>query len=416
MSATVKARFLDPSTPPHVATMIALTSLGALAMNLFLPSLPNMTAYFDTEYRIMQIAVAGYLGVTGVMQLIIGPISDRYGRRNTLMGATVVFILASIGCILATTIEVFLAFRLMQGAIVAGMILPRAALRDMYDTDKAASMMGWVTMGMAVAPMVAPALGGVLDGLFGWQANFVALLLMGIAGLALTWADMGETAAPSTESMFQQIAHYPELLTAPRFWGYALTAAFASGAFFAYLGGAPYVGSEVYGMTPERLGIYFGAPAIGYMVGNGISGRYSNRFGIQRMIATGTGVTVIGLLAGLLVDMGGIRTPETFFAFMVFVGLGNGLVIPNSMAGMLSVRPRLAGTASGLGGALMVGGGAGLSALAGILLERGTGAAPLLWLMTLTSVASVAAIWFTIWREHRVAGRPLPKADYEPAE
>ena len=403
MSTLRPARFLDRTSPPTVATMIALTSLGALAMNLFLPSLPNMTAYFETEYRIMQIAVAGYLGVTGVLQLIIGPISDKYGRRNTLMGATAIFIAASVGCTLATTIEVFLLFRLLQGAIVAAMILPRAALRDMYDTDRAASMMGWVTMGMAVAPMMAPALGGVLDGLFGWQANFVALTLLGVAGLALVWSDMGETAAPSTETMTQQFGHYPELLTAPRFWGYALTAAFASGAFFAYLGGAPYVGSEVYGMSPERLGIYFGAPAVGYMIGNGLSGRYSNVFGIQRMIAAGTGVTVLGLLASLLVDIGGINRPETFFAFMVFVGLGNGMVIPNSMAGMLSVRPLLAGTASGLGGALMVGGGAGLSALAGILLQAGQGAAPLLWLMTLTSLAAVASIWFTIWREARIA-------------
>ena len=328
------------------------------------------------------------------------------------MGATMVFIVASIGCTIATSIEAFLFFRLLQGAIVAGMILPRAAIRDMFDTDRAASMMGWVTMGMAVAPMVAPALGGLLDGLFGWQSNFVALTLFGVAGLVLVWADMGETAAPSTESMTQQIGHYPELLTSSRFWGYALTAAFASGAFFAYLGGAPYVGSEVYGMTPERLGVYFGAPAVGYMIGNGISGRYSNTFGIQRMIIAGTLVTVLGLAAGLAVDLLGIRSPETFFAFIVFVGLGNGLVIPNSMAGMLSVRPLLAGTASGLGGALMVGGGAGLSALAGILLERFSGAAPLLWLMTLTSVASVAAILFTVWRERRVAGRGEP----EPAE
>ncbi|QFU09357.1 Bicyclomycin resistance protein [Rhodobacteraceae bacterium THAF1] len=412
MSSLAPSRFLDRTTPPTVATMILLTSLGALAMNLFLPSLPNMTAYFDTEYRIMQIAVAGYLGVTGLLQLIIGPISDKYGRRNTLMGAVAIFVVASIGCVFATTIEVFLAFRLLQGAIVAGMILPRAALRDMYSTDQAASMMGWVTMGMAVAPMLAPALGGVLDGLFGWQANFVTLMALGVAGLWLVWADMGETAAPSTESITQQFGHYPELLTAPRFWGYALTAAFASGAFFAYLGGAPYVGSSVYGMSPERLGIYFGAPAVGYMVGNGLSGRYSNVFGIQRMIMTGTIVTVLGLSAGLLVDLGGMRRPETFFAFMIFVGLGNGLVIPNSMAGMLSVRPRLAGTASGLGGALMVGGGAGLSALAGILLERGEGAAPLLWLMTLTSLASVASIWFTIRREKRLAAR----GDLEAAE
>jgi len=415
MNTVSPVRFLDRTTPPHVVTMILLTSLGALSMNLFLPSLPTMTEFFATEYSVIQIAVAGYLGVSAFLQLVIGPLSDKFGRRSVMMGALVIFIAASIGCALSTTIEVFLAFRLVQAAIVAGMILPRAAIRDMFSEARAASMIGWVTMGMAVAPMIAPAFGGALDGLFGWQANFWALMILGVLALALAWADMGETAAPSTESLFQQVGHYPELLLSPRFWGYALTAAFASGAFFAFLGGAPYVGSEVYGLDPFALGIFFGAPAVGYMVGNGISGQYSARFGVIPMITFGTIITLAGLGTGLIVDLIGIRNHVTFFSFMVFVGLGNGLVIPNSMAGMLSVRPRLAGTASGLGGAIMIGGGAALSTLAGIVLQAGDGAAPLLWLMTLTSAGSVAAIFYVIHRES-LRRAETPEAEAEPAE
>lgn len=408
MPSMTASRFLDRRTPPSTGTLILLTSLAALSMNLFLPSLPGMTAYFDTEYGIIQIAVAGYLLVSAFMQVIIGPIADRYGRRRVMLGAIAIFVAASFGCVVAPNVELFLAFRMVQATIVAGLVVPRAAIRDMYDQARAAAMIGWVTMGMSVAPMVAPAFGGVLDGAFGWQANFVALGLAGAVCFALAWADMGETAIRATSSLRQQIAEYPALLTAPRFWGYALTAATASGAFFAYLGGAPYVGSVVFDLTPEALGIYFGAPAIGYMFGNGISGSFSARVGICRMIAIGTLVTVAGLAFGIALFLAGLGSPLSFFGCVVFVGLGNGLVIPNSMAGMLSVRPHLAGTASGLGGAIMIGGGAGLSALAGWLLGGGDSAMPLLILMIATACGSVLCIAFTIRRERRLATQAQP--------
>ncbi len=395
--------------------MIALTSLAALSMNLFLPSLPGMTAYFDTNYGIMQIAVAGYLGVNAVMQIVIGPLSDRYGRRAIMLWAIVIFCLATLGCLLATHIAVFLVFRMIQAAIVAGLVLPRAAIRDLYGQDESASMIGYVTMGMSVAPMLAPALGGVLEGLFGWQASFVALLACGLAALALGWFDMGETATPSTSGFGSQFARYPELLLAPRFWGYALTAAFSSGAFFAYLGGAPYVGSEVFGLDPSTLGIFFGAPAVGYLVGNGLTGRYAARVGTNPMVVYGALANSAGLALSLLVSLAGWGGPLAFFGFMTFVGLGNGLVIPNATAGMLSVRPHLAGTASGLGGAIMIGGGAGLSALAGLLLAGAETGQPLLWLMFLTSVASVATILFVIRREAQLARRAAIETPREAA-
>lgn len=399
-----RVRLLDRTTPPHIATLIAITSLAALSMNLFLPSLPSMTAFFDTQYGIMQIAVAGYLGVNAVMQLVIGPISDRYGRRAVLLVCIAVFIVASVGCTLATTIEVFLFFRLMQAAIIAGLVLPRAAIRDMFPQAEAASMIGWVTMGMSVAPMIAPAIGGALEEAFAWQSNFVALGLLGVIVGALVWADMGETAPPRGTSFRAQVVdECPELFRSRRFWGYVLAAAFASGAFFSYLGGAPFVGSEVFGMSPAELGIYFGAPAVGYLVGNGISGRYSSRVGINRMILWGAAVTLTGMTASLAIFLAGFGSAAVFFGFTCFVGLGNGMVIPNSMAGMLSVRPHLAGTASGVGGATMVGGGAAMSALAGVLLGPGSGALPLIWLMTATSALSLGSILYTIRRDRQVA-------------
>jgi DHA1 family bicyclomycin/chloramphenicol resistance-like MFS transporter len=259
-------------------------------------------------------------------------------------------------------------------------------------------------MGMAVVPMIGPAFGGLLDQYFGWQANFVLMAVLGLVVLALTWRDLGETAPRNTSNFRQQVAQYPELLTSRRFWGYCLSAAFASGAFFAYLGGAPYVGSEVFGLSPAVVGFFFGAPALGYFFGNFISGRYSVRFGINPMILAGAIISMAGLAMSLLLFLAGIKTALVFFGFMTFVGLGNGLVLPNATSGMLSVRPHLAGTASGLGGAIMLGGGAALSAGAGTLLTRGEGAFPLIWIMLVTSVLGVAAIIYTIRRERQVFG------------
>ena len=395
-------RFLDRTSPPHVFTLIALTGLSALAMNIFLPSLPGMTAYFQTDYRLVQLSVALYLGMNAVMQVFLGPISDRYGRRPVLLAALIIFLFATLGCLLAPSIETFLTFRMIQAVVASGLVLGRAVIRDMYDGARAASMIGYVTMGMAVVPMIGPMIGGNLDAIFGWQASFVFLLLCGTLVLWLIWSDLGETTRHRSKSFAAQFRDYPELLTAPRFWGYSLSAAFASGAFFAYLGGAPYVGSEVFGLSSQAFGYLFGAPAVGYAIGNGISGRFSPRFGINAMVLWGSILSTAGLTLALLLFLAGLGNAYLFFAFMITVGLGNGFVMPNAMAGQMSVRPHLAGTASGLGGAIMIGGGAALSALAGFILTQFGGAEPLIVIMLITSALGIIAIAYTIRREAQV--------------
>ncbi len=396
-------RYLDRSTPPHISTLILLAGLGAMSMNVFLPSLPGMAAYFDADYRLVQLSVSLYLGMNAALQIVIGPVSDRYGRRPVILAGLGIFMAATLGCIYAPTVETFLVFRMIQASIVTGLVLSRAIVRDMVPQDQAASMIGYVTMGMAVVPMVGPVFGGFLDQIFGWQSNFWLLFLSGALLLAVVWADLGETAPMTNASFRAQFREYPELFASRRFWGYCAASALASGAFFAYLGGAPYVGSEVYGLTPAELGFFFGAPAVGYMIGNGISGRFSVRFGINRMILWGVLIASGGLAVSLALDLSGIRNHLTFFGFMTFVGLGNGLVIPNATAGLLSVRPHLAGTASGLGGTIMIGGGAALSAFAGTALTEGSGAAPLIWLMLGSSVAAIGATLYTIRCARQVA-------------
>lgn len=399
-------RFLDRTTPPHIATLILLAGISALAMNIFLPSLPGMTTYFQTDYRLLQLSVALYLGVNAVLQLLIGPISDKIGRRPVILTGLAIFLLATLGCTLATNVWVFLTFRMFQAAIVVAMVLSRAIVRDMVPDAQAASMIGYVTMGMAVVPMVGPAFGGVLDQAFGWQAVFICLLLLGIAVFWITWSDLGETAPATSRSLRQQFREYPELLTSPRFWGYSLASALSSGSFFAYLGGAPFVGDKVFGLTPAQLGFYFGAPAVGYFLGNFISGRFSVRIGINRMVLWGCMINAGGIASNLALFYAGLGSAISFFGLMCFMGLGNGMTIPNATAGALSVRPHLAGTASGLAGALMIGGGAALSAAAGATLTADTGAFPLLWIMLSTGLLAVIAIALTIRRERRLAAAP----------
>jgi len=399
MSSELNVRFLDRTTPPHIFTLILIAGVSALAMNIFLPSLPHMAGYFDTEYRIMQLSVPIYFVVNALLQLVVGPVSDRYGRRPIVLGGMVIFTLASVGCAYAQTVELFLFYRMIQATVVVGIVLSRAIVRDMVGGPKSASMIGYVTMGMAVVPMVGPAIGGMLDELFGWQSNFLVLAGLGLITVVICFFDLKETATSQSTSFADQFRQYPELLTSRRFWGYCLSAAFGSGAFFAYLGGAPYVGSELFHLSPAVLGYYFGAPAVGYFAGNFITARFVSRFGINGLIVTGGAILVAGMALSLAVFYAGFSSATIFFGLMTFIGLGNGLVMPNANAGLLGVRPHLAGSASGLGGAIMIGGGAALSALAGAVLKPGTGAFPLLWIMFITAVMSLASILYVLRRE-----------------
>ena len=167
MSSLARGQFLDRSTPPNIFTLILLAGVSALCMNIFLPSLPSMTEYFDTDYGVMQLSIAVYLAVNAVLQIVVGPISDKFGRRPVILAGLAIFLAATIGCIYAPNAAVFLTFRMLQAAVVVAMVLSRAVVRDMVSADEAASMIGYVTMGMTVVPMLGPALGGLLDSAFG---------------------------------------------------------------------------------------------------------------------------------------------------------------------------------------------------------------------------------------------------------
>ena len=390
--------FLNKNTAPHIFTLIFMSSMSVLSMSVFLPSLPSMTEFFKTDYSLVQLSVSLYLACTAVVQLIAGPLSDYFGRRNIVLAALILLILATIGCYFAQTIEAFLFFRVLQASIATLMAISRAIVRDMATPEKAASMLGYVTMGMSVAPMIAPSIGGFFDTYYNWQATFLFVIIFSIGLFLLCWFDLGETNKVKNKSLREQIKEYPILFSSRRFWGYAFAAAFSTGTFFAFLGGAPFVGSKVFNLAPTTMGFLFGLPALGFFFGNFATARFSMRVGIDKMILLGTLFQIFGMGMSLVISLLGFGTAITFFGFCIFIGIGNGLTLANSTTGMLSIRPAVAGTASGIGGSIQIGGGAALAAIAGFLLTISESAYPLQIIMFLSAFMGFVCIVYVIRR------------------
>ena len=221
----------QPARRPSLVTLVSITGTGALAMNVFLPSLPGMAEHFGVDYAVMQLSVSGFLAVSAVIQLLCGPISDRFGRRPVILTSFAIFVLATVGTLLAPSAGWFLFFRLMQAVITTGFVLSRAVIRDLVPAESAAAMIGYVTMGMSLVPMIAPTIGGVLDEGFGWRASFAAMLILGTAVLAMCWLNLAETARGGGIPLREQVATYPLLARSQRFWGFALAATLSAGAF-----------------------------------------------------------------------------------------------------------------------------------------------------------------------------------------
>ena len=397
--------FGSASSPPRILTLILLSALSVASLNLFVASLSNIAEEFEASYALVNMSIAGYAGMTAVLQLVIGPLSDRLGRRPIVLAGLAIFTVASVGCLLASDIWSFLLFRMMQGAIISGTVLSSAVVRDMVPAKEAASLLGYIAMAWAVAPMLGPMVGGLLDTLFGWRASFAAFAIGGTVMLTLCWFDLGETNKTPSTTFMTQFRSYPKLIRSRRFWGYALCMAFSTGAFYAFLGGAPLVAKSLFGMSAAKLGFYIGTITGGFLFGSFLSGRYSKRYSLMTMMIAGRIVGCTGMIAGLMFLAFGIVHVVTLFGACVFVGIGNGITMPSITAGAMSVRPKLAGSAAGLSGALTVGGGAVLASVTGSLLTEENGAYPLLGMMLFSSAMGLVAALYVLWID-RTEGPP----------
>lgn len=360
----VPAAFVYDGRRPMIATLIVASALSPLAINIFIPSMASIAGDLSASSTQVGLGLSLYLAATALIQLVAGPLSDRFGRRPIILAGMVLFLFGTLLCILAPTIELFLAGRITQAASATGIALSRAVVRDVFPREQAASMLGYITMGYAVAPMFGPAIGGFIDIWAGWRAVFWLLGGIGVLTIALVYFDLSETNTRRGQAMRAQWRGYGLLLRTPAFWSYTGLAALVSAVFFAFLGAAPFIAVQGLGMSPAAYGIWFMLCSIGYIAGNFLVGRLSESVGLQRLAILGAALSSCG--AGICVVAFGFGwvSPLTLFGPLLIVGFGNGLAVPTSTAGGLSVRPEAAGAAAGLLGACQIGAGALTTVLA----------------------------------------------------
>jgi DHA1 family bicyclomycin/chloramphenicol resistance-like MFS transporter len=363
---------LSPAAKAPLLVLIAVSAVNPLALNIFVPSMPGMEVAFNTTYARVQLALSFYLAAVAIAQLVLGPLSDRFGRRPVMIGGMMLFVGGTLVCRFAPTIEVLILGRVIQGiGGCTGLVLSRAIVRDVYDRDQSASMIGFVTMGMAVAPAIGPAIGGFLDELYGWTASFDLVLAFGTVVTLLAWLRLKETNIERRASggIAGLAGSIVTLMRIPAFRVFAFTCMFSSSIFFTYVGGAPYVAQKLMGVGTQETGFWFMLIACGYIIGNFCSGRYAGRIGVMRMILIGNLGAVAACGAMVALFAAGVMHPVAIFGPAFFLGIANGIALPSTLSSGVSVRPDLAGAASGLIGSMQVGGGALATVLVGALLK-----------------------------------------------
>ncbi len=387
---------------PPVLALVAVSALSPFAINCVVPSMPAIERAFDANYGRVQLILSMFLAAVAIAQIVIGPLSDRFGRRPVLLIGFVLFVAACVASPFSPSIEALIAIRVVQGATgCVGIVLGRAIVRDLFERRQAASMLGYVTMGLAVAPMVAPSVGGQLQELFDWTAIFWFMAAFGMVCLVVTWSHVPETNFHRTPrlSFGSMLRDFAVLAGDVDFLLFTATCSLSTGVFFAFLGGAPYVSEHMLHLSPGIYGLWFAVAPVGYAVGNFISARFTEHFGVARMILAGSIVGIGAAALPWLFFVSGLASAATLFMPMMLIGVANGLALPSAISGAVSVRPEIAGAASGLCGSAQVGVGAALSAITGAALSGGS-TEPMFALMVVTAALAVV-VAILIFRRNR---------------
>lgn len=332
--------------------LAATIAASAFTIQIFLPALPSVQAAFDVTAAQVQLTISLPLLVTALATLVYGPLSDRFGRRPALIGGMVIFFAGTVLCLFANSIVTLVLGRFIQAiGSAAGVVIARAAVRDLYGRERAAAVLAGLIAVMVVAPMVAPTLGGFLVDGFGWRGNIGATVLFAGSLLLLIIFGMPETHRVQTGESFgltSMAAGFRTLLSSPAYCAYAFQSAFMISIFYVFLAAAPYAVMTVMGLSATGYGLYFLLSTGGYLCGTLIANRYSERLGIDRMIRIGTLVAIGSTSLTLILLVVGPWTPLAIFLPITVMGTANGMSLPNANAGAISVYPELAGTASGL--------------------------------------------------------------------
>ncbi len=377
-----------------LVVLIAMTAIGPMALNILTPAIPGLVATFGTDASAVQLTLSLYLLGLAASQLVMGPLSDRFGRRPVVLAGLALAMVSSVAALAATSIEALIIARVVQAiGASTGVVVGRAIIRDLYDRDRAAAMIGWVTTATVVAPMLAPMIGGFLDTALGWEAIFAFVALVSATTLIGAVIALPETQSAAMSGGLVRFLSEARLLIATRqFCGYALCVAANSAMFFVYIGGAPHVVVTVMGQSSAVYGVWFALASLGYMTGNFIAAQRSAVLGVDRMIWWGTlialaaaGIETVLVLAW---PRGG---PATIFVPQIIISVGSGFLMPNALAGAVSVRPQAAGTASGFTGFLQMGLGALSAQLVSHLIDGASTALPMVLVMLAFGVAGAAA-------------------------
>ena len=377
---------------PSLIALAAVSALGPLSLNIVVPSIPSLVVAFETDYATAQLAVTVFMIAMAIGQLGIGTLSDALGRRPVLLAGIIVYIAGSALCALAPTVEVLVTGRFIEAiGGVSGVVLARAIIRDVYDRERSASALGYVTMAMVVAPMLAPATGGFLDDLVGWRASFWVLTGSGVALLAVAYTWIGETNVSERQPprFGALVSSFATLLAMPPFVAFTLTMSFASATFFTFLGAAPYVAIELIGNTPTEYGLAFVSTSISFMSGNFAAARLAPRLGTMRLIMFGSVMCLVGVsVMGAIIYADQLMT-LTLFGSMMIVTAANGVLMPAAIASVVSVHPQLAGAASGLSGSIQFA--VAAAATYGVAVLADGTAQPMIWMMAGFALLSLAS-------------------------
>jgi len=381
---------------PTLAILVAISALQPIALNLLAPATPALARHFSSNYATIQLTLTLFLVAVAVTQLIIGPLSDRFGRRPCVNAGAALFVLGSVLGALAPTTHILLIARVLEGAGGGAVFaLSRAIIRDTADRDHAASQIATVTMVMVVAPMIAPWLGGQIETALGWRAIFWFMTLFGAVVLVFTLARLPET-APNLgreSSLLGVFRVFPELMRNRDFVLNVVAGSSASSAFFVFIAATPYIVVETMARGSNVYGTYFILNALGYMLGNFAMSRLAVRVGTQTMVRRGLMISFVGTGAALALSVSPWWSPLALFLPLAINAVGNGMTIPGATAEALSARPELAGSAAGLLGAVQLGFSAALTVLISWLVTLWPQSMNLLiWLLTATGLAAVSFV------------------------
>lgn len=377
--------------------LIGMTAIGPVTLNIVVPALPGIITRLDTNAAAVQLTLSLFLLSLACAQLVLGPLSDRFGRRPVALAGLALAVAASLGAIAASSIGALIAARIFQAAGAStGIVIGRAIIRDLYDRDRAAGIIGLVTTAMVIAPMVSPLIGGILDTAFGWEAIFIFITLM--SGAVLAWAalilpETHHTRVSSSPAAL--LREWRALLISARFHAYVLAGALGSAPFFVFIGGGPHVVITLMGRSSAEYGVWFALSSFGYMAGNFTVSRLAHRVGLDAMIMAGIALGLAGAaLMAVLFTVFPQGGPVTVFLPQFIISYGNGLLLPNAVAGAVSIRPEAAGAAAGLTGFAQMATGAAATQTISALFARSSEAMPMAWMMF--AVLAVCAIAFRV--------------------